>query len=80
MVGILLVSAGLAGRFFLIVMPDVGKTSGKEPIKNLDMLLPYFPTWWIPESWFGYFAAAMIAMTGLMVYGAGKRLATLLER
>jgi hypothetical protein len=74
LVGMTLLACGLFGRLLMIVLPGKAK-----PPKNLDVLLPYFPTWWIPETWFGYFCAVMIALTGLIVYGVGRRMATLVK-
>lgn len=72
-----LTCCGLIGRLLLIVTPTSAKGGLKPPVKNLDTLLPYFPTWWIPETWFGYFCAVMIALTGLIVYGVGRKMAAL---
>jgi len=71
--GMALLACGLLARLLMIVVP------GKAKPKNLDLLLPYFPTWWIPETWFGYFCAVMIILTGLIVYGVGRRMATLVR-
>jgi hypothetical protein len=80
LIGMFLLSCGLVGELLMIVTPSGAKGGIKPPLRNLDTLLPYFPTWWIPESWFGYFAAAMIAITGLIVCGAGRRMAALLPK
>jgi hypothetical protein len=80
LIGMALICCGLIGRLLLIVTPTSAKGGLKPPMKNLDTFLPYFPTWWIPETAFGYFVAATIVVTGLVVYGAGKRMAALLAK
>jgi hypothetical protein len=69
LIGMGLLACGLVGRLLLIVLPKSGTTAS-----NLDALLPYVPTWWIPETWFGFFAAVMILFSGLIMYGAGSRM------
>jgi hypothetical protein len=78
LIGMALICCGLIGRLLMIVVPTSAKGGIKLPMRNLDTFLPYFPTWWIPESGFGYFVAVMMIVTGLIVYGTGKRMMTLL--
>lgn len=80
LIGMALICCGLIGRLFVILTPPSAKGGLKPPLKNLDTLLPYFPTWWIPETAFGYFFAAMIVVAGLIMYGAGKKMAALLAK
>jgi hypothetical protein len=79
LIGMALICCGLIARLLMIMIPTSAKGGLKPPLKNLDTLLPYVPTWWIPETWFGYFGAAMIALTGLIVYSVGRKMAALFK-
>jgi hypothetical protein len=39
---------------------------------SLAMLYPSLPTWWVPESFLGYFACALTAVLGLALVQMGK--------
>ena len=39
---------------------------------SLAMLYPSLPTWWVPESFLGYFACVLTAVLGLMLVQMGK--------
>lgn len=39
---------------------------------SLAMLYPSLPTWWVPESFLGYFACALTAVLGLTLVQMGK--------
>ena len=39
---------------------------------SLAMLYPSLPTWWVPESFLGYFACVLIAVLGLTLVQMGK--------
>lgn len=39
---------------------------------SLAMLYPSLPTWWVPESFFGYFACVLTAVLGLTLVQMGK--------
>lgn len=42
------------------------------PDTSLAMLYPSLPTWWVPESFLGYFACVLAAVLGLTLIRTGK--------
>lgn len=45
------------------------------PATSLAMLYPSLPTWWVPESFLGYFACMVTAVLGLALVQMGKAIA-----
>lgn len=68
---IVLVSLGL--RIAGTGMSAIQRMSGAVPRDtSLAVLYPSLPTWWIPESIFGYVACLLFALLGLMLVQMGR--------
>lgn len=69
-----LVGAGLWGQAATTSVAAIYKIGGAESSPgSLAELYPSIPTWWIPESLFGYFVAGVVGAAGFVLWKAGKK-------
>jgi len=81
--GGLLVIAGLIGRAGMLAINQVRDLGRLPAFQNIAEAYPSLPLWWVPEGWFGYGTAAVLALVGvyvviaanavLKVVGGGRR-------
>jgi hypothetical protein len=64
---------GLGGRIATNGISAIQRMAGAMPRDtSLAMLYPSLPTWWVPESFLGYFACVLTAALGLALVQMGK--------
>jgi hypothetical protein len=72
-VSAMILMVGLCGRVAVIATSAISAmTVPVPPETSLAMLYPSLPTWWVPESFLGYFACALTGVLGLMLVQMGK--------
>jgi hypothetical protein len=78
-IGFMLLLFGFLGRI-ATVSADAVLRLARQPaeMKALRDIYPGLPTWWVPESFVGYFIAVVLIIAGIFVAMAGKRLVRLL--
>lgn len=64
---------GLCGRTATTGISAIqGMTGATTRGTSLAVLYPSLPTWWVPESFFGYLACVLTAVLGLTLVQMGK--------
>ncbi len=72
-VSAMILLVGLCGRVAITATSSIrAMTVDVPPDTTLAMLYPSVPTWWVPESFLGYFACVLTAVLGLTLAQKGK--------
>lgn len=72
-VSAMILLVGLCGRVAVTATSAIRAMAVSVPPEtSLAMLYPSLPTWWVPESFLGYFACVLTAVLGLMLVQMGK--------
>ena len=72
-VSAMILLVGLCGRVAITATSAIRAMAvSVPPDTSLAMLYPALPTWWVPESFLGYFACVLAAVLGLIFVQIGK--------
>jgi hypothetical protein len=72
-VSAMILLVGFCGQVAITVTSAIRAMAVAVPTDtSLDMLYPALPTWWVPESFLGYFACVLAAVLGLTLVQVGK--------
>lgn len=72
-VSAMILMVGLCGRIAITGTSAIRAMAGAVSLGiSLAMLYPSLPTWWVPESFLGYFACVLTAVLGLTLVQMGK--------
>lgn len=72
--GSFLIVAGLIGRVATVNIAAMGSSRGHQVVeRSLMDIYPALPTWWVPESAFGYTVGAALLLLGVVVTITGWR-------
>jgi len=72
-VSAMILLVGLCGRVAINTTSAIRAMAvSVPPDTSLAMLYPSLPTWWVPESFLGYFACVLTAVLGLTLVQVGK--------
>ncbi len=64
---------GICGLVAITATSAIRAMAVSEPTNtSLAMLYPSLPTWWVPESFLGYFACVLTAVLGMTLVQMGK--------
>lgn len=79
--GAMVLIAGLIGRIAIAGAAAIQGLSGRVAGNaTLATLYPALPTWWVPESAFGYIVCAFAAAAGIAIAHFGRRLERVMGR
>jgi len=69
----MIVLVGVCGHVAITATSAIRAMAVSAPTDtSLAMLYPSLPTWWVPESFLGYFACVLTAVLGLTLVQMGK--------
>ena len=72
-VSAMILLVGVCGHIAITDTSAIRAMAVSEPKDaSLAMLYPSLSTWWVPESFFGYFACVLTAVLGLTLVQMGK--------
>jgi len=79
--GAMVLVAGLFGRVAIAGAAAIRGLSGRRAgDATLATLYPALPTWWVPETAFGYTVCAFAAVTGIAIAHFGRRVKRVMGR
>ena len=75
-----LLIAGMYGRVATVgVAAILGMSGASTHTRTLEDIYPNLPTWWIPESAFGFTLSAALAMAGIILILIGRKWQRILD-
>jgi uncharacterized membrane protein len=73
--GIFLLIAGLYGKFATTPIASIlGMQTTIQSTKTLSETYPTLPTWWVPETFIGFFFSFILVFLGIILALTGKKL------